>query len=272
MRLVCPNCDAQYEVDDGVIPEGGRDVQCSSCGHTWFQAGPDEETDEIAAPEAEKESEADDAADAMLDAPDPEPEPEPEPKADEPDKPEARGALDPSVLDVLREEAEHERRARAAERGNETFESQPNLGLEEVAGEAGAMRERMARLRGIDSDEAEAREDGTIPRSELLPDVEEINSTLRAASERHDDGIIPAQDPGDEDDSGFRRGFVTVLAIFALATGVYLYSARIAAMVPAAAPALSSYTQVVDAGRAKLNASLRGAIRAVTAKLSGGGG
>ena len=38
MRLTCPNCDAQYEVDEAVIPEDGRDVQCSSCGHTWFQA------------------------------------------------------------------------------------------------------------------------------------------------------------------------------------------------------------------------------------------
>ncbi|HHB81612.1 MAG TPA: thioredoxin, partial [Aliiroseovarius sp.] len=37
MRLVCPNCGAQYEVDSRVIPENGRDVQCSNCGHTWFQ-------------------------------------------------------------------------------------------------------------------------------------------------------------------------------------------------------------------------------------------
>jgi len=37
MRLVCPNCAAQYDVDDRVIPEGGRDVQCSNCGHSWFQ-------------------------------------------------------------------------------------------------------------------------------------------------------------------------------------------------------------------------------------------
>lgn len=37
MRLICPNCRAQYEVDDNVIPESGRDVQCSACGHTWFQ-------------------------------------------------------------------------------------------------------------------------------------------------------------------------------------------------------------------------------------------
>lgn len=37
MRLICPNCGAQYEVDESVIPETGRDVQCSGCGQTWFQ-------------------------------------------------------------------------------------------------------------------------------------------------------------------------------------------------------------------------------------------
>lgn len=37
MRLVCPNCDAEYEVDDAAIPRAGRDVQCSNCGHAWFQ-------------------------------------------------------------------------------------------------------------------------------------------------------------------------------------------------------------------------------------------
>ncbi len=37
MRLICPNCGAQYEVDDSLVPEAGRDVQCSNCGHGWFQ-------------------------------------------------------------------------------------------------------------------------------------------------------------------------------------------------------------------------------------------
>jgi predicted Zn finger-like uncharacterized protein len=41
MRLICPNCDAQYEVDDAAIPAAGRDVQCSSCGHAWFQTHPE---------------------------------------------------------------------------------------------------------------------------------------------------------------------------------------------------------------------------------------
>ena len=37
MRLIYPNCDAEYQVDDAAIPDGGRDVQCSNCGHAWFQ-------------------------------------------------------------------------------------------------------------------------------------------------------------------------------------------------------------------------------------------
>lgn len=37
LRLICPSCSAQYEVDESVIPEDGRDVQCSNCDHTWWQ-------------------------------------------------------------------------------------------------------------------------------------------------------------------------------------------------------------------------------------------
>ncbi|NBR91243.1 MAG: hypothetical protein EBS68_15290, partial [Rhodobacteraceae bacterium] len=29
MRIICPNCGAQYEVPNDVVPETGRDVQCS---------------------------------------------------------------------------------------------------------------------------------------------------------------------------------------------------------------------------------------------------
>ena len=48
MRLTCPNCEAQYEVSDSVIPLHGRDVQCSNCGQTWFQSHPSAEPDPIA--------------------------------------------------------------------------------------------------------------------------------------------------------------------------------------------------------------------------------
>ena len=39
MLIKCPNCDAQYEVPNDIIPAAGRDVQCSSCSKTWFVTG-----------------------------------------------------------------------------------------------------------------------------------------------------------------------------------------------------------------------------------------
>lgn len=38
MRIVCPNCATSYEVGEGAIPQGGRQVQCSSCDQVWFQS------------------------------------------------------------------------------------------------------------------------------------------------------------------------------------------------------------------------------------------
>lgn len=38
MRLICPNCGSQYEIDDALVPDSGRDVECSKCGQVWFQA------------------------------------------------------------------------------------------------------------------------------------------------------------------------------------------------------------------------------------------
>ncbi|WP_083096104.1 zinc-ribbon domain-containing protein [Pseudophaeobacter leonis] len=57
MRLTCPNCGAQYEVPDDVIPDEGRDVQCSNCGDTWFQqtAGFGQATDDIDAEEQDND-------------------------------------------------------------------------------------------------------------------------------------------------------------------------------------------------------------------------
>ena len=36
MFIECPNCTKKFEVDQNLIPEEGRLVQCGSCGHTWL--------------------------------------------------------------------------------------------------------------------------------------------------------------------------------------------------------------------------------------------
>ena len=57
MILTCPACSTQYVVKDGAIPEGGRQVRCAACKHSWHQ---DPETLEPG--DAVTEEEADTAA------------------------------------------------------------------------------------------------------------------------------------------------------------------------------------------------------------------
>lgn len=37
MILTCPSCGTQYAIKDGAIPDGGRNVRCAACGHSWHQ-------------------------------------------------------------------------------------------------------------------------------------------------------------------------------------------------------------------------------------------
>ena len=36
MIIGCENCNKRFEVNDNLIPEQGRLLQCSSCDHKWF--------------------------------------------------------------------------------------------------------------------------------------------------------------------------------------------------------------------------------------------
>ncbi|MBN9889139.1 zinc-ribbon domain-containing protein [Salipiger abyssi] len=272
MRLICPNCGAQYEVPANVIPEGGRDVQCSNCGHTWFQAHPDDDADladELGralpdtdwSPEPEPEPESD----MTVEAPEPEPAREPEPEPDEEPAPQpaqrARG-LDPSVAEVLREEAQREAARRAAEAGS--LESQPELGLSEPAEDEAARRsrearERMSRMRG-EEEEPEAQVDeapetvaaaaAAGSRRELLPDIEEINQTLRASSERRSmetpQGRAAIEEEDDARRGGFTSGFRLVLGLAIFAVALYLAAPKLSEMMPGIAPALDGYVAQVD--------------------------
>jgi predicted Zn finger-like uncharacterized protein len=326
MRLVCPNCGAQYEVPDDVIPENGRDVQCSNCGDTWFQKHPSQDRElaeelgqplddvhwqetEDAAPAAPTPDEEIAAEVEPEPAPEPEPEPEPEevaaeaeeaapeddpadqgdhwqehvpdtsePEAEsesdwgEPEEDDAPAAPDeeapavqPSELpdevrDVLREEAQFEARARAEEAGG--LETQPDLGLEELDDEASRRereaRERMARMRGQSPEEAAGGGAAAqAMRRDLLPDIDEINSTLRKDSERvssmeNNAQVAPAQPKR----GGFSRGFLTVIVLFTILVLVYVFAGKIAESVPALRAPLETYVALVNDLRAWIDAKV----------------
>lgn len=371
MRLNCPNCGAQYEVQDDVIPAAGRDVECSNCGNTWFQIHPesdvelavdlgatvpdDEWTPELDervgdTPSDDRGLQADtdhDAGDSgAIEAPDATPDPEgdavdpdrsedhddgngdgndttrigssispaddtdddqrenaaPVPEdhggresaagsdleaieetddGDEPDEatmpdvpqPTRRG-LDPALADMLRQEADHEVRAREAESGG--LEMQPDLGLEEprrsneTERRARQARERMARLRG--TSEPDPVDDATVPttpdaappahsgsRRELLPDIEDINATLRSAEDRRpSERVGVGATAAEKHRRGFRLGFGLVFLASAGAVLTYIYHAQIIAAYPQATPYIEAYMAWIRETRLWLDTHVTG--------------
>ncbi len=243
MRLTCPNCGAQYEVPDEVIPEAGRDVQCSNCGTTWFQAHPDHP---VEAPEPANLD--DELAQFAV-------EPEPEPLSAE------KRELTPDVQKILREEAEHEAQMRAAEADGGGLESQPDLGLDD-GNSADDLRareaaERMARMRGdldpLPDDAAPDLDPGT--RRDLLPDIDDINSSLenseqsRARKTSSPPSLPTAGAPQPARTASFRRGFAVGLLLIVGMIVVYTQAATLAETFPEVDPYLNSYVNNVDAAR-----------------------
>jgi hypothetical protein len=281
-------------VPDGVIPPEGRDVQCSNCGDTWYQTHPDaaapdpepeiqqdfDDADLDAEAFEEEEPEAPQVQDAAPEPDQYEPEPEPaiqdeeyaedndeafsdeddedafeEDPVDESPLPRAKG-LDPAIFDILRAEAEREQKLRSEETG-ESLESQPELGLEEVtedepARRARQARERMARMQGEDPKQVNPDPSGS--RRDLLPDIEEINSTLRSTSDAE---VSAVQAPGTAAISGrkpgFARGFALTIIVAVILGMIYQSAPQIAQAVPQADPMLSAYVALVDQARLWLN-------------------
>lgn len=40
MELICPSCEARYQVPDASVGEKGRQVSCMNCGHSWHAFPP----------------------------------------------------------------------------------------------------------------------------------------------------------------------------------------------------------------------------------------
>jgi len=304
MRLICPNCGAQYEVDASVIPDGGRDVQCSNCGHTWFQrpANQDRElademgldlpeeqdsaTEELAETEDEQGEGSDNErgtdpdhlpedefADAVDEDADHLPEDDKEDEDDEDGETVSqefkRRELDPNIADILREEAERETAERSEERSG--LEMQPDLGLDSGE-ESDAVRDRMARMRGTLDDRPDGEEDALVAsvvaasaRRDLLPDIEEINSTLTASSDRDEEDEEEREEKRSR--SGFRRGFILAVLVFAVLALIYSYAPRIIDSYPAAEPALSAYVDAVNGLRSWIDSMMQKAVEKLTALL-----
>ncbi|NVO21836.1 zinc-ribbon domain-containing protein [Donghicola mangrovi] len=290
MRLTCPNCDAQYEVPDNVIPDDGRDVQCSNCAHTWFQMPADWQADDSIPADDEIPLDMADFAEEPEDSPEDDTEVDendlsPEEFLDRLEQEEtteidvpmdaAMGAtaagglprreLDPMVREVLRQEAEYEAERRA--RADAGLESQPELGLDQpvrkriIPADIPSLREKEAKEAAMVAEAADANpEPEHKSRRDLLPDVEDINSTLRKREVRsvRTPGEL-MEDPEEVAQRGFRSGFFLSLIFALLFAMFYVKADALSQSLPSAAPALASYVESVDSVRVWLDTKVRGA-------------
>lgn len=246
MRLICPKCDAQYDIADDVIPEGGRDVQCSSCAHTWFQ---------MDKPKI--------AGRPLTQRPTPKPKP-PAPSDDGPrhrpiETPE-RKPLDSSIADILREEAAREKEVRATEEAQPHPTEETGKSPTERAEET---RKRIAQMTG-DSGATPAAvaaaSTGAVQGANLrtVPGIDEINATLRARAQASDtSGMTEEEKQEVVHRRGFRRGFFVVLLLLAILITPYFFVDEITENLPQTADVMASYVQTVDQLRLWLDDQVR---------------
>ena len=112
MLIKCPNCNANYEVPNDIIPATGRDVQCSNCSKTWFVTGLSGKKtvkDKISNYEGPESSSLPkfETTDSFL-------------------KDKSTKDIDGDVLEILREEADLELRTRKADRSASSTAQKPS--------------------------------------------------------------------------------------------------------------------------------------------------
>lgn len=223
MRLICPNCGAQYDVPDGAIPPAGREVQCSSCGHAWF---------EIETPEPAAES-APIPPEAPLIAPS-------DPSKETRD---LRQPIDANVKAILREEAARDRDLTPP--ANET-EDETHKPLRRITRDEDTSKKPPAPVPAIVPVQPD-------PGPRDMPSMDEINANLRARSLTARPSLTESEQQEVVARRGFRYGFGLMLLIFAILLLPYVFADQITAALPQLQDGMASYVALIDQLRITLN-------------------
>ncbi len=255
MRLICPNCDAEYEVDNSMIPPEGRDVQCSNCETTWFQTDPDKVSE---TPGLDVERKFPDGVGAAA--------------IQAARGAQKRSAIDPEAMAVIEQEVAFETEARKAEEAAAPSAmgatGASSEGAEDVSKHVKEIAEEelraLEKLDDAPAAPAETRDDPNA-KSDRLPDVEEINSSLASPP-----------DPGEEADAatmvdtyparrarGFRLGFGLILLLAAALLMIYAYAPQLTERFPNFQEQLARYVEIVDRGRVWLDINASGLIERI---------
>ena len=224
MKLICPKCQAQYEIPDVAIPDTGRDVQCANCNETWFQAHPDAKAPSGPSAAAAEVKPSD------VKPSDVKPAVPPAPIAAQVTEPAApRRELSPAVSDILRQEAAREKDARSAKA------KLPEAGAKPSLADTRPGRERLPEIPDIDVSN---------PRLKPRP------APVTAADVVFD---VDTDPPEVVRKTGFKRGFSLILLLIGMALMLYVFAPELAQKFPNLREPLTLYVNAINSGRLWLN-------------------
>lgn len=263
MRLICPNCDAEYNVADDAIPQGGRDVQCSNCNNTWFQTRKSRilsrEVSRILStpiPSVVKSQSRDASGYDTPQSKNGTTEgPQHEPVTDKP----RHRQIDPSVANILRKEASRNQSVAdySASKPAARRESNPEVVAETRKRIAQMTEGKDATSAGTSQASGQVAAPTTNPRS--VPDINEINAALRGRATANDEGGLTELERYEAvRRKGFRRGFFIVLILIAVTIAPYIFSDEITQRMPELSGYMATYIAVIDQLRISLNAFIGG--------------
>ena len=221
MRITCPSCASEYDVDAAAIGARGRMVRCANCDAEWFQA-----------PAA---SDAADAPPPPAPAVSPEPQPAPAP---EPPKP-----VEPEV--VVSETPEFDPAPPVYPEPEPVVQEAQSVYSAEASQPAGQTQHNVERIY-YDVEPTAA------PRFEETDVVEETRVRRRKDDGRDDLAASLRELEEDRPNStggAFLAGFSTIAVMAVILIAVYVKAPDLAKLAPAMEGPLSGYTEIVNQGR-----------------------
>lgn len=226
MRIICPNCSAQYDVDASLFPEAGREVQCAQCETKWVQyPAPPEPmplTQPVAAPSARLPQSERDAIRAAV-----------------------QDEMDISGQEAQQQKAEEEDlmaslRQQLAEDDTD-YDNVPDD--DRVSGRRSVSR--AADIAGVAVEPEEPQGGGIFAAAKPAQEKEKAKpNALAAALQEYERERGPRR--------GGRAGFLFAVLLAGLAAGAYFGRNHIATYYPPAKPYLEDYVRVVDQSRDKV--------------------
>ena len=206
MLIKCPNCNANYEVPNDIIPATGRDVQCSNCSKTWFVTG-------LSGKKTVKDKISNYAG----------PESSGLPKFETTEsflKDKSTKDIDGDVLEILREEADLELRTREADRSASSTAQKPSS------------------KRAIKN----STKDNRKAHDTILPNNIEIGTTLEETLAPN----LPDEVPEKSKTKSGKLGFAIGFAIIGVCWAAFTYEDLITQSVPQATVYMDIYKNYVD--------------------------